>query len=756
MAHRQGLIFGQNIVWTYGPLAFLNYPEAGLVSPVLVLSWNFAIYGASIFCLAKLVRRIRSHYVAMIMLLVLILASALRLASGSGERIQIAFLLAIWLVIAGLTFTDIPAFAIAGILAGVSVLVKVNDGVINLAVFYSVYAFAWLRDSRLSARVLGLGLVPLATVLLLFSWASGGLMSFPNYLHYSLSIANGYSEAMSTIGPLWQTVLAVFSMATLAMLLTWRLENRRIWCSYLPTALLALAAFKHCMVRQDDHAIVFHSELGLAAILGLLVAVRKRQMALGIFALANVATAVLIIHHQSAPTYDNATRFLSLRLLPNNLRAYLTLDASWKNTETATAAALAPLMAGPEIRNAIDGASMEDLTWNEDFIRANHFRWKPSPVFQFYAAFKPDLDLLNARSLSYKGPEFATLRFQEIDGRHPFLEGPATWRAILDHYDLAGGGLDMLLLKRRVSERFSRMKPIPHGETVFWSEQFDVPESSSNKVIVLTATTGLSLWGKLCNTFFRVDPVYLEATYKSGLTTKFRVVRPNLAEGAIISDLPQSLAQMLPLFGYQQERRDPIIKLRWLADHPAEFQTSIRITWSSMAVSDDEGPLIPELKPDASAFVPLWLPAAAIAGSPATAVEVRPDEIVLRPTGADPQVLLRTSSELAPYKCILIRAKFSVRDQINVFFGRQIEGRGFAGYVPEQGQWVDVFVRTDRNPFWRLEAGRVLRFDPVTSLYAGSHIELAGVWGSLKPLGTAGSEEMTFYLSRTDGPLSRK
>lgn len=753
MAHRHGLIFGRDIVWTSGPLAFLNYPEAGLVSPVLVLTWDFAIYGVSIFCLARLVRKISSHYVTIIMLLVLMAA---RLASSSAERLQIAFLLAAWLVVTGLTLADLPALTIAGALAGVSVLVKVNDGIINLAILYSLFAFAWLRDSRLSARVVGLGLLPLATVLLLFSWASGGLTSFPEYLHYSLSIASGYSEAMSAIGPLWQTVLAVLSMAILAMILTWRLKNRRILCSYLPIALLALANFKHCMVRQDDHAILFHSELALATIFGLLVAVRKRQVVLGVFALLNVATAVLIIHHQSKPVYYTATSFLTLRSLPGSLRAYLTLEESWKTAEATTAAVLTPLKAAPEIRNTIDGASMEDLTWNEDFIRANHFRWKPSPIFQLYAAYEPDLDLLNARSLSYQGPEFATLRFQAIDGRHPFLEGPATWRAILDNFDIAGGGLDMLLLKRRVSKRFSPMKPIVHGETVSWNEQFNVPESSSHKVIVLTATSALSLWGRLCNAFFRVDPVYLEATYKSGLITKFRVIRPNLADGAIVSDLPQSLAQMLPLFGYQQERHDPVVKLRWLADHPAQFQSPIRVTWSSMAVSDDERPVAPVRKLDTSAFVPLWLPAAGIASSPATAADIRPDEIILRPTGADPQVLLRASSDLAPYKCILIRAKFSVRDQINVFFGRQIEGRGFAGYVPEQGQWVDVCVRTDRNPFWRLEAGRVLRFDPVTSLYPGSHIELAGVWGSLKPLGTAGNEEMAFYLSRTDGPLSRK
>jgi hypothetical protein len=224
--------------------------------------------------------------------------------------------------------------------------------------------------------------------------------------------------------------------------------------------------------------------------------------------------------------------------------------------------------------------------------------------------------------------------------------------------------------------------------------------------------------------------------------------------GAIISDLPQSLAGMFPLFGYDvASDRDRVASIRWTSPSQAQFSDPIALSWSVMALKrPNPDNRLPLYHPDVTSFVPLWKPGDGVAGKSSLQAAREGNELLLRPTSDDPQLLLKTSRNMAPFKSILIRAKFSVSDQIDVFFGQQINGRGFGGYMPIAGQWVDVYLNVDRNPFWKNEAGTVLRFDPVTSLFRNSQIELAGVWGSPQEV-SGNSGLMSVYLSQADGAL---
>jgi hypothetical protein len=59
--------------------------------------------------------------------------------------------------------------------------------------------------------------------------------------------------------------------------------------------------------------------------------------------------------------------------------------------------------------------------------------WRPAPVFQSYAAFIPALDRLDAEHYeSARAADLVLLNFPAIDGRHPFLETPVLWRALMD------------------------------------------------------------------------------------------------------------------------------------------------------------------------------------------------------------------------------------------------------------------------------------------------------------------------------------
>jgi hypothetical protein len=211
---------------------------------------------------------------------------------------------------------------------------------------------------------------------------------------------------------------------------------------------------------------------------------------------------------------------------------------------------------------------------------------------------------------------------------------------------------------------------------------------------------------------------------------------------------------MVPLFGYDiSSGRNRVAAIRWESANQAQFSDRIDLTWSVMTLrTPNRDNRLPLFHPDVSSFTSLWRPGEGIAGASALQATREDGKLVLRPVNDDPQVLLRASRDMARFNSILIRAKFSVPDQINVFFGQQANGRGFDGYIPVAGQWVDIFVKVDHNPFWKNEAGTILRFDPVTNLFRDSHIEIAGVWGSLQSQSDQ-SGDISVYLSQADGAL---
>jgi hypothetical protein len=756
LAHAQHLTFGTDIVFTYGPLAYLGYPSPRSTNPLAVVLWNFSIYAASIYFLVRIVRlRLPSKNTITLLIAVSVWA-AFKVAFGSAERIQIAFLLGAWFLIAEPSFRNMLPFILAGILAGISLLTKVNDGVINVAIYYVIWACSFWRDRNVNWRPILLGLLPPAAFCLLFLAANGPLTAVPNYIRSAVRIGGGYSEAMSFLGPSWQVALAIGAIVLLFLILT--LKSREIpYRILIPVAVLCWASFKHCMVRQDGHAVPFHAELAAIAGFGLVTAAsRARRNVLIAFVIVNIFTATKIARWETPDLFNNIANFLEVRPLPGDIARYLDLQESWQVLDFMTEAALSGKKADPTITKTVGNGSVDDLTWNVDFIAANHFRWNPRPVFQSYAAYEPQLDAMNARHLDRAGADYLSLIYEGVDGRHPFLDDVSTWREVFNHYNIAGGDFDLLLLSRRAGHRYSTPVSLTGVKQAYWGDDVRVPSVADNQLLVMKANITRSLWGMLRESVFRIDPAFLDVTYKSGAKAQFRITRPNLINGAIISDLPRTLAEMLPLFGYDVNKgRDRVASIRWTSPGRNQFGDRIGLSWSAMTLKEanvDTRP--PLLHPDVSSFVPLWKPGDGIAGAAALRTQRHGDNLLLLPTNDDPQILLKASQNMARFNSLLIRAKFSVSDQIDFFFGQQVNGRGIAGYVPIDGQWVDIFVRVDQNPFWKGEAGGVLRFDPVTGRFRNSQIEIAGVWGSIQSLKKK-SGDMSVYLSRIDGDLPR-
>ncbi len=744
LAHSDHLLFGRDVVITFGPLGYLFYPIPDLVGPVPVIAYTWMVYTTFLAGLLWIWRALGHRLTVIVSWAVL---GAAMLLTEPFWRIQISFLsmaLGILALFSVRTEGRFLYLAITGVFAGLMTLFKLNEATAACTVFYALLiplsARAWKDAGTLRYKVLTIALLPPISFLVGFIAVERNVSGIWNYVVRSMNIVTGFSEAMSSTGPEYQVVLALFGIVFLALVIPSVAERPRdLAPGFLPGVLCAFFIFKSGIVRQDDpHVALLHVKLAVAGLFLLICArtVRDRRLLMayvaGTFCLG-ISLYGQVYPMQLAMAEDRS----GLRSTLENLQANLQFSATWKRVGEETRQALTGRRLDPVISKLVSGGTVDDVPHEVDIVAANGWRWNPRPVFQSYSAYTPVLDKLNASHLADGGADHIIMHWDAIDGRNPLLDDAASWRSLFDHYDVEFSRADLLVLERRQSPRYYEPRRIG-TVTGAWNRDITVPQVSPNEFAMMKVETGKSLWGGVMGLTFRNSPVYVAATYVSGRQSRWRVTRANLADGAFIGYLPQNLGEALPYFGQLQDGvPDRMASIRFESPGLNEFSSTIRISWYAVAFRPGEAQVPPQPRLD---LIQLWKPGDPVKPS-GSRIQVEPSSLVVRPFQRDPQLHFNLG-ELGRYKTVMVRARFRSSGRIDAFFGRQVEGRGIGGYVPALRQWVDIYLNMAVNPFWPAEAGSILRFDPPDDS-VGSTIEIAGIWASVESFPKPA--EMTFY-----------
>ncbi len=575
MAHNQGLVHGKDIIWTYGPLAYLSLPSFPSGQPDLVLVYHLGIYLLWALALIRLARASRNRAPAWSVFMIGIVAILEPTLVGDHLELAIFTWAALVLVDDGrFRFLDTVVLAF---LAAVALLVKVSLGVQAALTFLCILAVLWRQRPKAQLAAVA-ACLPVFTFVLY--WAStGSAGSFFSYLWYALNLSSGYSDSMGMPGPLWQAVVVVISLALLFLVLPLLARPvRELVPAFAPAVVSAFFLFKNAIVRQDAHAASFQIKLVLASMFFLVVAgsvrYRRALMVLQVASLAVGFVAVLQIWPNSVAA---AERRLALRVA-EPIRWLLHPRETWRNSKRLEEAEFSTLRLDREFAGAIGSATVDAIPWEVDRVEANHWKWQPRPIFQSYAAYTPVLDRINAQhSQGGTAAGFLLVDWGTIDGRHPFFETPLSWRAVLDRYESTISNGQTLLMRRLPDHRF--LDPEPAGSSVArWNEVVSVPQGDSP--LVLSAGVRKSLLGSVLSFGYRLSSVWIVITRQSGRTQQYRVVPLNLAAGIIINPFPEDLAA-LNLFGRRDcMPGDPVVSLRFVSSRPMEFGSDIPLQWS--------------------------------------------------------------------------------------------------------------------------------------------------------------------------------
>jgi hypothetical protein len=442
MGAHDGLQFGREIVFSYGPLGFLQspyvwYSELG----VLAFLFTAAVYVGFCIALVWALGRALPLLIGAVLAFVLI---------GALPPLEQALLLA---TIAALALLEekrptraLDAFVVGGAtFAAIEALVKLSTGPIVFAIFLLALIGGRAGRWRIGAYVT-LFVVELLALWLLSGQSLGAILDF---LTNTREVVSGYSSAMIREVEVahWKVVVASIAAAVSAVALVvacaaGRFRDRRaLICGAVLMAIAAFTVFKEGVVRTDAG----HLSLYFATACVLWIAIPWTPARWPWLVVGAAAIAVAGLPVRTADTPTNLDPVANVRDAGEQVRNLFSPGRRADLIAAGRAGMKATYRLDPATRAALRGRTVAVEPWEAGVAWAYELDWHPLPVFQNYSAYTAGLDRLNAEAVEDPAgperilrenpplvlPEFPT---QDLDSRFPGWDPPEQQRAVLCHF----------------------------------------------------------------------------------------------------------------------------------------------------------------------------------------------------------------------------------------------------------------------------------------------------------------------------------
>lgn len=536
MAVEQGLQFGTEVIFTYGPLGFLRAPEVSQ-GDLAVIAFCYAalLYLAIAVSLVWALRRTLPTGAAVVAAYFI-----LALLPGIDQPIALAAILGLGML--GRERPPLPTNAfvlLAASLAAIETLNKISVGPLVLVIAMIALIGARARWWQVGA-LLG---VFAAEVLLLWVLAGQSLSNLPDFIRNGVEIASGYNEAMATrlTSSLWSLVAVLAPLAVVAAAMAGSYRDRLArWAGVALVAAAAALLFKQGIVRfRPDHMAIW---ISTAAVLWIAIpwgAARRAGMVSG----AVVLSAIAI--HTVPPVGTGVDAIGHLKFARDQIELLLSPSQRREMEDEARASMQQIYALEPEILAELRGRPVSIDPWEIGVAWAYELDWSPLPVFQNYSAYTERLDELNAAEITDPAGPQRILRQRaavdpafptgSIDGRHPAWDPPAQALATLCHFAPLST-TDRWQVLGRTANRCGEPRQIGTVESRF-DEPVEVPAPGAREV-VLARVHGVEIDGleRIRATLWRPRSRYLIVNGETapGNYTGYRVVPGTAAQGLML------------------------------------------------------------------------------------------------------------------------------------------------------------------------------------------------------------------------------
>ncbi len=580
--YENGMQFGRDVVFTYGPLGFVMGKTFSGVQFWSLIVGQLALAlisaGVIVFQARRLIGNSRTIFFifflffgityedALHMLVIAILGFELLRDGGTRWQYRTA-LIAIVLAIYG--------------------QIKFTDFLLGLFVVLVALGYNLWRQRRLEAALLGLAY--LAAYLGIWVGFGQHLTNLPGYFYGSWQISQGYQWAMgfpSPITPLWMALVVLFTLVGyIVMHLGINADRPRAVANALVLAAFLYLNWKHGFVRSDGHMIGFFfcALLPITAYPALLddpgrlrVAHRWVFVGLTLLSLCGIESALPGVVRQSLGIMQGK--------IVNNLESVI----NWQDTRQRYREALAHERAISDlhqIRKIVGKASLDVLGFEQGVAIFNKFNYRPRPVIQSYSTFTPALTKLNGDYyLSDRAPEYVLLKIQAIDYRLPTMDDAQVLLILVHRYSYVRTENGYQLWKRNAGPfdpSSVALKPL-RTETVAVNQPL-VTKDLWSKPLWLRIDLRPSLLGSLRSFLYKPPQVRLDLEDTAGKHHVYLMPLPQGRTGFIINPMIEDIVDYMFFASSKPEKLVASITLKVDPDDEKYFSHSAHVEISAMA-----------------------------------------------------------------------------------------------------------------------------------------------------------------------------
>ena len=552
----QGLSFGKEIIFTFGPYASIYTREYHPATDFIMVSGSLYLALSYWVCLVLLIK-------------------------GAQWRWGLAF----FALLAGTVFLPDALFFSFPLLVGLTTFKNVfsDNGLLTkskYAPFYVVLLFApfgllplvkgtfLILCCAITAlcsvffiigkhRVLAIISLTSPVVSMLLFWIASGqsVIDLPYYFMSMTPIVFGYSEAMGFKGNTLEIIL--YLVASAFLLLSIFLEKQMTGPSkfFLMCILFVFLflSFKSGFVRHDGHATISGTAILFAALM--LPFIFKPRILLVVIVLSLISWSYIDGHYFKTSTENIPKNIASTYLSPWKGLKNRIKDRNWPRREfDAAVNAVRERASFPILQGSTDIYS-----YNQSYLISSGNTWSPRPILQSYSAYTPWLlEVDRKHLLGAQAPDNVIFRVEPIDERVPAMEDGVSWPILMVNYQPTRIANDFLFLRKKEVIGEITEPLILTSETHAFGDTVDIPPSG--QPIFAQIEIKPTFWGRIASILFKPRQLEITIELKNGTKKQYRVIAGMAKSGFLISPLIENTLEFGMLYGKKDYLNGKLVK----------------------------------------------------------------------------------------------------------------------------------------------------------------------------------------------------
>ncbi|QNA44998.1 hypothetical protein [Lacibacter sediminis] len=524
LAHQQNLQFGEDFIFTYGPLGYLESGLPDHVSVITLILFRLFLIGNAIWFILQVQRKLNDQFRFFLLLAVFVFFNFL-FSNQVDFQLYFFFLFHLF---SYLKERKLVSLFFVLVITVLSFYIKVSTGIIlNVLLLASLFYLAITRLMKWPHLLIGISAVAVLHLLLSLILP----INTGSYIKNGLDLINYYNDVMF-FGPPPYVVLSALAVIGLMLFLFLAnplpvLKSKQELFLFGHAFAFLFVVFKQSFVRPDmiHIPVFFSSAICLLLLLYLFTNIEKtRSYALNAFPLLLLLCCL--------PEIGRANFFNNVGNHIKQLVRYNT-EAARNFDEQKGGLGLPQGMI-----DSIGKGTVDVIPSEISFVYYNRLSYQPRPAIQSYAAYTPKLIMANYDAyLSAKAPEFVIYHPNQLqENRHPFWDDMHTQLALLQNYHMIDSvtipGKELLLFKKN-SVAKQLHKKLLLDTVLELNKKITIPQT--DKLLFMECDFAYTMPGKLRRFFYQPPAIYLQLQVNDTTSYNVKALFPIVKTGVLLN-----------------------------------------------------------------------------------------------------------------------------------------------------------------------------------------------------------------------------